>query len=364
MAAGFQVFVERAASPAPDALERLAAAMAERYGLPRNELEPRLRAGRFRVKSNVDRATAEKFAADLEKLGAIVSVTDLDGVALTRAGAAAAAPPPRAKPVDSKPPQFSSGLAAAFGEHKTDDPDLGALGDTSSTFALSALDGTDDADAAPSGSFAPPSSSPSSSNDALPASIGPAILPQAPAKPAPRVSSEPIDMFAPPEAEAEVDLAVEMPAKKRGGAASMPPPAEIPRASGHLAQLPEPSAPAIPKTTLGDRLRTFAAHRRARFATGAVLAVLIGFLPAHLLASVREHSAYAEIDAHLAERSSQVRTMEQYQALDSIRAASADEKLAEKHSIALTAVLVWAAVSAGFAYAWFRAIDWDRLAAR
>lgn len=362
MAAGFQVFVERAASPAPDALERLAAAMAERYGLPRNELEPRLRAGRFRVKSNVDLETAEKFAADLEKLGAIVSVTDLDGVARTRAGAAP--PPPRPKPVESKPPQFSSGLAAAFGERKTDDPDLGALGDTSNTFALSALDGTDDQGAAPSGSFAPPSSL-ASSNDALPASIGPAILPQAPARPAARVSSEPIDMFAPPDAEAEVDLAVEMPAKKRGGAASMPPPAEIPRASGHLAQVTaEPSAPAVPKTTMGDRLRTFAAHRRARFATGAVLAVVLGFLPAHLLASVREHSAYAEIDAHLAERSSQVRTMEQYQALDSIRAASADEKLAEKHSIALTAVLLWAAVSAGFAYAWFRAIDWDRLAAR
>ena len=98
--ATYQVFVERPSSRAPDALDRLASAMAERYGLPLDQLEPRLRAGRFRVKTNVDLATAEKFASDLEKLGAIVSVVDEKGVALARAKPA---PAPAPAPATTKP---------------------------------------------------------------------------------------------------------------------------------------------------------------------------------------------------------------------------------------------------------------------
>ena len=57
-----------------------------------------------------------------------------------------------------------------------------------------------------------------------------------------------------------------------------------------------------------------------------------------------------------------MRSVEQWQALDQLRDSERDKKIAEKHSIAMTAVLLWAAVSAGFAYVWFRGIDWDRLA--
>jgi hypothetical protein len=348
---GYQVFVERPSSVGPDAIARLASAMAERYGIARADLEPRLRAGRFRVKGNVDLATAERFAADLEKLGAIVSVVDERGAPVKRPRPEPSAPPARPTPK----PQLVSGLAAAYGA-PADEPDLGALGDASSgSFALSALDGSDDRVAAPP---LAPEGAP------LPASIGPAIAP--PVTPAPRAAPSGGDLFAPPAAEDElVDLAVDVAdvRSQRAAATSTPPP--VARTSGRVSAPPPldpPHAPATPSKSLGDHLRAFAGHRRARFATGAVLAVLVGFVPAHFLASVRERSAYAEIDTHLHEQEAKVRTMEQWQALDQLRDGERDEKLAEKHSIAITAVLLWAAVSAGFAFVWYRKIDWDRLA--
>jgi hypothetical protein len=268
----------------------------------------------------------------------------------------------RKRPAESKPPQFASGLAAAFGA-KSDEPDLGALGEASGSFALASLDGSDEHPAASSGTFAPPGGA------ALPASIGPAIAAAAApaATPAPKPASTG-DMFAPPDSEEElVDLAVDMAdvKAKRTAATSTPPP--VARTTGRTSMPPpiEPApaaAPAAPSKSLGDHFRAFAGHRRARFAVGAVLAVLIGFLPAHLIASVRERSAYAEIDTHLHEQEAKVRTIEQWQALDQLRESERDEKIGEKHSIAITAVLLWAAVSAGFAFVWYRKIDWDRLA--
>ena len=375
---GYQVFVERPTSAGPDAIARLAAAMAERYGIARADLEPRLRAGRFRVKNNVDRETAEKFAADLEKLGAIVSIVDEQGASIARAKpsapAPAAKPAPKPAPAPApKPapaatpapaprpsaPQFASGLAAAFGA-KSDEPDLGALGETSGSFALSALDGSDDHPVEPSGSFAPPGEA-----AALPASIGPAIA--APASTPPPKPAATGDMFAPPDSEEElVDLAVDMADLKAQRTAATSTPPSMARSAGRVSAPPPvagaPSAPVVPSKSFGDHLRAFAGNRRARFAVGAVLAVLIGFLPAHLLASVRERSAYAEIDSELAKQAAALRTTEAWQAFDQVRDSAHEEKLAEKHSIAITAVLLWAAVSAGFVFVWYRKIDWDRLA--
>ncbi len=367
--ATYQVFVERPSSAAPDALERLARAMAERYGLPLHEMEPRLRAGRFRVKANVDGPTAERFAADLERLGAVVSVVDEQGAELARnrpgpapAPRRATEPPPRLSQAS-----FQVGLAAAT--TRTDDPDLGALGGESGSFALSALDGSEDRPAA-GASFSPPRSASSSSSESLPASIGPAIA-REPAPPARGGAAidEPIDMFAPPDAEAPVDLAVsvvENVHKKRSTMASNPPPVVARAPSGSTGAPPHElitfadEAPAAPPRS---PLRAFAAHERARFATGAFLAVVLGFVPAHLLASVRERSAYAEIDRHLADKQARVQSTEEWTALDKVREADLDQKLAEKHSIALLSIVLWAGITAGFAFVWFRKIDWDRLAA-
>ncbi len=409
--ATYQVFVDRPRDASEGAHERLAAAMAARYGLPAADLEPRLRAGRFRVKANVDRETAEKFALDLERLGAEVSVIDDTGAAIPRGaparpsatGLAAAAPrpttatappsalpprasapsiappsalPPRASSPSIAPPrsqtatnppsgQFTSGLAAAFGGT---DPgaDLGVLGGESGGFSLATLDGKHDHHE-PSGSFAPAGDG---DGGGMPASIGPAMArpPSAPTAPPPTAQG-PIDMFAPPEAAAEMDFAVDIADKPARVRSTAPPPvatspaaASARAAAAAAAALPDP-VPATPAgPSLGDRLRGLAGNTRARTIAGAALTVLIGFAPAAVIASVREGSAFAEIDGHLEERQSQVRNLEDWNTLDRVRDAHQDQKLAEKHSIALESLLIWAALSAGFAFVWFRKIDWDRVA--
>ncbi len=84
----FDVYVERTQDPSPEARQRVASAIAERFGVPRGELLARLEAGRFRAKVGVERVKALQFAAELEALGAVCSVVAQDK------GAARAAPKP------------------------------------------------------------------------------------------------------------------------------------------------------------------------------------------------------------------------------------------------------------------------------
>ena len=51
--------VEGPVKPGPDSVEKLAEIMSKRYGLAVGELIARLNKGRFRVKGNLDQATAE-----------------------------------------------------------------------------------------------------------------------------------------------------------------------------------------------------------------------------------------------------------------------------------------------------------------
>ena len=72
--ATFNVFVEGPVDSM--GLPELANAMSQRYGLPAAELVARLQRGRFRVKSNLDASTAERYRRDLERIGARVVVED------------------------------------------------------------------------------------------------------------------------------------------------------------------------------------------------------------------------------------------------------------------------------------------------
>jgi uncharacterized membrane protein YgcG len=92
--------------------------------------------------------------------------------------------------------------------------------------------------------------------------------------------------------------------------------------------------------------------------------VLIGFIPATIVASVREGSAYAAIDTKLRDRYAAVSSEEEYAALDSARATALETKYAERREIALIAVAIWAAVAGGLAYVWFRRVPWDQLSRR
>src|SRR5690348_11502692 len=74
--AAFHVFVEGATDSTPGGIERLAEAIGRHYGLPAADFLGRLQKGRFRVKSNTDRETADTYVRDLERLGAVCTIEE------------------------------------------------------------------------------------------------------------------------------------------------------------------------------------------------------------------------------------------------------------------------------------------------
>jgi hypothetical protein len=175
----YHVFIEGAQNPAN--ASRVAAAVAQRYGMPVEAIAQRMAAGRFRVKADVDMETARKFAADLQRLGAVATIVDAaTGKPAVASGTPAPAPlatkPGAPAPVAQRPPaipsggrridaatartltaapgpaaaspasapkqDYSTGLAAAFGKEDSN-PDLGALERhvESGELALASLDG-------------------------------------------------------------------------------------------------------------------------------------------------------------------------------------------------------------------------------
>jgi len=100
---------------------------------------------------------------------------------------------------------------------------------------------------------------------------------------------------------------------------------------------------------------------RARFAAGVGLAILLGFLPAHVAAGIRERSAFGAIDSKVVAVQATADAPDRYDALDAFRTEQLDAKRSARTMIALTALLVWAAAGGGLAYVWFRRVPWDRL---
>ena len=358
----FHVFVEGAADASPEGMTRLANAMASKYGLPAAELRARLQAGRFRVKGNVDRATAVSYMRDLEILGARCAIEEATaansmatppaGVPVTRpstppSGTPAARPstPPSGMPAarpstpnaladqppsrPSAPPSalagmprastpapvagYASGLAAAFSTDSAPATGLGALESDGAPLSLSSVDGADSSqpnviEKSPEPAFG------------VPASIGPAMA--KPGKPdkdkkAARPKDEPLDMFAPPDAQ-DAELAVDIAddekdfsARKRANT----PPATGGRARGQRSVDPAASASReracgraahpLGVVVIATPARRHVAAEQARPAreraranvAGVVLAIVLGFIPAHLIAHSREASAYRDLDA-------------------------------------------------------------------
>ena len=181
----YNVFIERAQDPGN--VRGVAQAIADRYGMPVDAVAQRIAAGRFRVKAGVDLQTAQRFAADLERLGAVCAIVDAQRAEPPPAGPVAAqtasaappaplmAPPMPARPVVSRPkqtemlppvaqtkpapsalaaatavtvdkntvPQYATGLAAAYGDRAASSSQgLGALSEESASFALSSVDGS------------------------------------------------------------------------------------------------------------------------------------------------------------------------------------------------------------------------------
>jgi len=267
--------------------------------------------------------------------------------------------------VPTKPPP-TSGLSAAETELVTP-TSLGAL-DTSSPLALSSLDGTD-AMTDSSGSFGPPlelDNGPSGEPGKL-------IAPKPPARPTPspskdRPKDEPLDLFAPPDA-GEQHIAVEIASDELEYQArkqmSTPPPMAVVTPTRDATPIPgteRRSSPAIaaqaepPLARARSKLGPLA-DIKIRFAAGVVAAILVGFLPATLIASIREHSAFKAIDDSYVEAS--IDPTNQNPDLDG---TFLDKKKSARREIAITSMLIWALGGGAIAYVWFRRVPWDRWA--
>lgn len=338
--ASFSVYVVGAVDQSEGAIERLAAAMAARYGLPAAELVTRLAKGRFRVKSNLDRTTADVYAADLAKIGA---------QALVEEGARASQPsiPVPTIPTPSRtttpPPTYASGLAAAFAPSDAK-MDLGALGDLGGKIELSSMD------------------------DGVQARRAPAEVVTAAAPPVAAVEARPVraptdSAFAPPEELAEngrpaqLDIApdeIEFRARK----SSIPPvthaaPAPQPPARQGRQSMP-PSNVAKASGATSSSTSSGGIAPRPRFAIGIFLAVLLGFIPAHLVGSMREHGKYQEIIMRVRAQQATATTAPEIDALDDYRATELAAMKSARTNIAMVSMLVWLVVGAGIGFAWFR----------
>jgi len=419
--AAFHVFVEGPTDRSHAGISRLAEAMGAHYGIAAADLHARLLKGRVRVKANTDRGTADLYVRDLERLGAICTLEEANAdnsqrttplpfpaqrpatplpfpaqhpatppAGLPAAGLPAARPPgpttppsalastppsalasaPPSRPSNQALGQYQSGLAAAFSP-ESPAASLGALEGEGIPLSLSSVDGNDSSGAASATAFEPPGAG------GLPASIGPA--PERPAaKPAKAAGTtggagtakpedKPLDLFAPPDAD-DAKLSVEIAADEKDISArkraSTPPPSAVvpPPATGPLRK----SQPVMQTPSQGVALAAPSSSKlgplgdeKVRFVAGVLLAIVLGFVPAHVIAGMREESAYAEIDRKVIRAQQAAETPEAYALLDKVRADQLARKEAEQRNAAIIAIVIWGAVASGIAYAWFRKIPWD-----
>src|SRR5262249_42223128 len=154
---------------------------------------------------------------------------------------------------------------------------------------------------------------------------------------------EPLDLFAPADdgADLKVDIAPEDLRKP-----SMPVPKPVAMPMPAVQRAVEP--PAKPRARLGPL-----GDLKIRFAAGVIAAILVGFLPATIVASIREHSAFRAIDEQYLKEAETSQDPE-------LDAKFLDKKRSERRGIALTSMLIWALAGGGIAYVWFRRVPWDR----
>ena len=134
----------------------------------------------------------------------------------------------------------------------------------------------------------------------------------------------------------------------------------MPPTSPVLAPTPRRAPQGTPRIRLATQAYVVRSPR-ARFAAGVLLAIVFGFVPAHIVASQREDQAYRPIDARVIATQAAVDSQASYDALDAFRAQQLDAKRDARTKIALTAMLVWAAAGSVLAYVWFRRVPWARL---
>ena len=107
--------------------------------------------------------------------------------------------------------------------------------------------------------------------------------------------------------------------------------------------------------------RKLGASPRTRLAAGVFLAIVLGFIPADLVASLRERGALRAIDTRVAAVQAAVDSQDSYDALDAFRADQLEAKRSKHRMIVVTAMLVWAVAGGGLGYVWFNRVRWDQV---
>lgn len=360
------MYIEGSRDPSPAGKQRLAGALAQRYGLSAQVVSDRLARGRFCAWASVDLATARRLAAEVEALGATASVADAAGPGPAAARETNHGLPPPPATASQPPGQYTSGLAAAFaGEPASEEVtfDLGALhgeGNTGASWQLARLDGSGEELTTES----PAVIAAALAADRALAGGGSGGAPPAP--PAPDPFAPPGgDPFAPPDAGREAELELDAAPQASGTVAA---PSAI--GSGTIAAVPATStfrggAPASGSATLHRdsawvRAReALSASPRLRLAAGVAAAFLLGLVPAQIFAAVRAAGAYDDLRRDLQAEYERAESQEDWSALEGARQDALALAATRQQRIAVSSCLVWILVAGAVAFAWFRLIDWE-----
>ncbi|HKA90218.1 MAG TPA: hypothetical protein VKE22_21300 [Haliangiales bacterium] len=185
----------------------------------------------------------------------------------------------------------------------------------------------------------------------LPRTTGPLPAPPRTTGPLPRTEPRPSAQQLEEAAAAAVAAAAA--AREAGTAAPIPPPAPISPATPAPSP-PLPAPPATRATSLPDETPSGPSPRMA-FAGGMVLALGLGFLPAHLYASFAERS-YDTIRAEATHAEPAVNDAV-YQAELDERETAISQLNRAKVRIAVVTAIVWLAVSGALGFAWLKLVQ-------
>lgn len=309
----------------------MAAALAAKYRLPEAQVAKHLASGRFRVKTNLDLIVAQKFAAELEAMGAVVSVDE--------ATSALVKPPAPAG-------HFTSGLSAAYGPSASQEMALGALEtfDVSShsmpSLSLSSLDGSDDS----------------------PATLATPVLP-APSSPrAEAAPPPPRDAFAAPDSQEE-ELVLALPqAAPKPKPQTLAPAASSPASTAPTKDLsvrpplrrPSAESVSVSEDDVPADQAPLMERPRARFVLGLLLALVIGYLPAHLYSSHAESRDFAAIRLEVVEAQKGDLSLLQWEDLAIVRADAQRRMASARTRIFVSTLVLWLLCGSGVGYLWWR----------
>ncbi len=341
-----QVFIERCRDSDPATAESLATAIASRYGVEPAQILNRLGAGRFRVKANLDLASAKRFMEYLESEGALCTIADGTGAIVARSAQVTPTPPPDAPddflPLYTPPPaegpgaHYESGLAAGFGD-ASDSQDLGVLADdaaaSSGSLMLSTLDGE--------------------SSDAK---LGPSASSVA--------ATSDVEAFLPPEMLKETKLELADEPEPGPEVPEYLPPLRTPAPPSHaasVAEAPPDAALEAPASLAKPPLLQFLASARGRLALGVLLAFIVGFIVSSTVASGMEEGQYAKAVASLESAYADVDTVDDWLELDAVRETTISGLERRRRNIVITSLLMWLAVGGLLLFLWLRFVNWDEI---